>query len=183
MKRSTKKTLGMAVAAAMASASFYSQASAGTVTWTNTVGSQDWNTAANWTPHAVPGSSDTAFFNVAPPSNAVSVSSASNVGAIFSEITATNLAFSGSPLTLFGQTLTVPQFGETLTNENNVVLAMGDTGAAATNTLTIGNAIALENAQNVMIASANSGLGGGGHRGQPRARASVTHLWVAGTRR
>ena len=162
MKRSTKKTLGMAVAAAMASASFYSQASAGTVTWTNTVGSQDWNTAANWTPHAVPGSSDTAFFNVAPPSNAVSVSSASNVGAIFSEITATNLAFSGSPLTLFGQTLTVPQFGETLTNENNVVLAMGDTGAAATNTLTIGNAIALENAQNVMIASANSGLGGGG---------------------
>jgi hypothetical protein len=27
------------------------------------------------------------------------------------------------------------------------------------------------------------GLGGGGHRGQPRARASVRHLWVAGTGR
>jgi autotransporter-associated beta strand protein len=61
---------------------------------------------------------------------------------------------------LFGQTITVPQFGQTLTNEANVVLALGDsTGAAITNTLTVSNALALQNAQNVMIASANSGLG------------------------
>ncbi|MGD0461863.1 MAG: autotransporter-associated beta strand repeat-containing protein [Tepidisphaeraceae bacterium] len=157
MKRSTKRTLGLAVASVMASGSFLSPASANTYTWTTTAGSQDWNTAANWSSTTVPGSGDTAFFNVSPPSNTVNLSSPASVGAIFAEVSPTPSLMTiggGHTITLYGQTITVPQFNQTLTNEANVVLALGNnTLAAQNNALTVSDNLALNGAQNVMIAS------------------------------
>jgi len=161
MKRSTKKAFGLALSGVLGSGSFLSSVSAATYTWQTTVGSQDWLTAANWlsgSMNAVPGQNDTALFNVnIPPSNTVNLSGNASVGAILDDLTG-NLTVSGtSTLTLYGQTLTVPQSGVSLTNEANVILAMGSS-SAETNTLTIGDTLALENAQNVIVAGANVGL-------------------------
>jgi fibronectin-binding autotransporter adhesin len=167
MKRSTKKTIGLAVSGVLLAGGFAPRASATTATWTSTGAgsSQDWFTTANWSTGVVPGSADTAFFPVVPTASTVNVGSPASVGAIFAEFPSNNTTpiISGSTLTLFGQTLSVPQAGSTLTSEPNVVLAFGDsTTSAQTNTLTINNNLALENAQNVMVASPNSGLGATG---------------------
>jgi autotransporter-associated beta strand protein len=101
------------------------------------------------------------FFNtVAPPKvsgNAtVDVATNASVGAILDDLTS-SLTITGSTLTLFGQSLGVDQAGTT-TNFNNVVLATGDT-TFGTNTLTVGSGLALENAQNVIVAAQGQNSG------------------------
>src|SRR5690349_14136259 len=84
MKRSTKKALVLATGSVLLAGTFASHAAAATDTWLTTVGSQDWFNGANWSSNpAIPGSGDTALFNVVPPSSAVSIGSSSSVGAVF----------------------------------------------------------------------------------------------------
>jgi fibronectin-binding autotransporter adhesin len=165
MNRSTKKTLGLAVSGVLFAGAFSSPAQATTYTWDSST-SSDWFNVANWSGNTtVPGSGDTAFFTTTTPStvplgNTVNVSSPTSVGAIFAQYsTSPNLTFSGSSLTLSGQTLSVQQFGSTLPSTANVVLAFGANGSSAeTNTLTVNNSLALQNATNVMVASPFSNL-------------------------
>jgi autotransporter-associated beta strand protein len=155
--------MAAAIGGVMISGSLYLPANAATQTWNSTT-SSDWFTAANWSGDAVPGSADTAFFGgAAPLSNTISIGSSVNVGAIFVE-NPSNPAVTisgGGTVTLFGQTLTVPQVSGTLSNEPNVVLAFGST-SAATNTINIGDNLALNSTQNVIVASPNSGLSAAG---------------------
>jgi len=156
MKRSTKKVLGLAASSVVFSGGFFSTALASTYTFTGTGANNAWTTATDWSPNTVPTSTDVAYFSPNPPS--INVGSASSVGAILDNYTGGNVTIAGSQLTLYGQTLTVAQFGETLTNEPNVVAAIENgTGASLNNVLTINDNLALENAQNVMIASAENG--------------------------
>jgi len=155
MKLSTKKMLGVAASGVVFSGAFLSPAMGATYTWSTTGSgnSQSWTTPTNWTPNGQPGSGDTAFFNVNPPSNTVSVSSPQSVGAILDEETSSNgtLSISGSALTLVGQSLSITQEG-TATPFSNVVLAMGSS-TANENTLTVGDNITLQNSTNVMVAA------------------------------
>ena len=105
MKRSTQKILGMAASGVLLLRERSFRPHPGnTYTWQTTgIGnSQDWSTAANWTPTVVPGFGDVAFFSTnRPPSDTISVNSPVSVGSVLDELTSTLSIGGGSLMTLF----------------------------------------------------------------------------------
>ena len=120
-------------------------AHAATINWTNTT-SSGWNTAANWNPNTVPGTTDTAIISLA--GVTVSLNSDTTVGAIIlgtSGAGTTTLSLNGQTLALNGPLTVNPSGsftvdGGVLSGNASTVLhgAIGwSTGGSLTGTLTL----------------------------------------------
>ena len=119
-------------------------AHAATINWTNTT-SSGWNTAANWNPNTVPGTTDTAIISLA--GVTVSLNSDTTVGAIIlgTSGAGTTLSLNGQTLSLNGPLTVNPSGsftvdGGVLSGNVNAVLhgTIGwSTGGSLTGTLTL----------------------------------------------
>ena len=127
--------------------SAWNVAFAGSATWKLNPGSDDWNTATNWTPETVPnGPADTATFNVSDTTE-VSISAPTEVASIVFNAGGSPFTITAEPLTLPATTFTISGVG--ITNNSGItqnVVAAGavdDTafsgGILFTNTATAGS--------------------------------------------
>jgi autotransporter-associated beta strand protein len=203
MLKSSKRALALAASGVLLSASLAPLAHATTKTWVSTTDA-NWGDAGDWSPSGAPGSSDTALYTNAalPPASltapklpAVTMPAGGvTVGAIegnFGSSLTDGVEFiNGGPITLDGQTLTVPQDFNSGTNQttmSNVVLALGDSNpvaSLATNAFYISENVVLNGANNVMIGSQSNALGTEGQSvtitGGISQGASPAHLTLLG---